>query len=289
MKIHGYLMIALAGLCPLCLSAQSAAPAKDPERQVHWALGAYFGTGWYRVDENRSVFIFRVPPRQTVRESELEEDGTRTLGIEIEYPLSFGLHQLKDIPDFIDLGNYATISFTPGVQVEIPVSQRWYLRPYAHLGAGYETTTSEWAGIWYGGLKSRYRLSEGPQRWSLLNAVYYAGYKPEFKSRGKFGSVMGGLEFQHPLGNLEFGGDRLWLDWHLTYNYLFDELTFHIDENHSVSIRDQWDLGLALSKGGRRIQIGPVSFEHIGLSWGVSSNGHYRAISLNLTSPFTAP
>ena len=51
------------------LHAQTVARDPEPIRQVHWAMGAFFGTGWYQVDDNRSVFVFRIPPRQTIRKS----------------------------------------------------------------------------------------------------------------------------------------------------------------------------------------------------------------------------
>jgi hypothetical protein len=275
-------------MIPSTLQAQALASDPEPVRQVHWAMGAFFGTGWYQVDQNRSVFVFRIPPRQTVRKSGFDENGNRKLGVEIHYPVSFGLHNMDDVPDFIDFDNYGTITFTPGVQIEIPVNDKWYLRPYAHIGAGYEKETSKWAGIWYGGLKSRYLLGESARlRWSLLNAVYYAGYKPEFEERGRYGSVMAGLEFSQPLGNWKLGGDQVRLNWHVTYNYLFDNLNFHVGENRVESIRDQWEFGLALSKDNKPMKIWFMSFEHVGLSYKVSSNGHYNAISVNLRSPFT--
>jgi len=251
-------------------------------------MGAFFGTGWYQVDDNRSVFIFRIPPRQTVRQAGFDGNGKRKLGVEIQYPLSFGLHRFDDIPDFINFDNYGTVTFTPGVQVEIPINKDWSLRPYAHIGAGYERESDKWAGIWYGGLKSRYLLGESDRlRWSLLNAVYYAGYKPEFEERGRYGSIMAGLEFNQPLGNLEIGGDPIRLNWHVTYNYLFDKLNFHIEEDRFESIQDQWEIGLALAKSNKNMKIWFMSFEHIGLSFKTSSNGAYKAISINLRSPFT--
>lgn len=275
-------------LLPASLQAQAVAREPDPVRQVHWAMGAFFGTGWYQVDQNRSVFVFRVPPRQTVRRAGFGQDGKRIVGVEIQYPLSFGLHRFDDIPDVIDFENYGTVSFTPGVQLEIPVNLRWSLRPYAHVGAGHEVDSSEWAGIWYGGIKSRYLLGESEKlNWSLLNAVYYAGYKPEYRERGRYGSVMSGLEFSQPLGRLTLGGSPLRLNWHVTYNYLFDKLNFHVDDDRVESIRDQWEIGLALAREGKPIKIGFMTFEQVGLSYKRSSNGHYRAISFNLRSPFT--
>jgi hypothetical protein len=260
----------------------------EPEEQVHWAVAAFFGTGWYKVDENRSAFIFRIPPRQTVQEAGWHENGKRKLGIEIQYPVALGLHTLDDIPDFIEFDNYGTIAFTPGVQVEIPVNEKWSLRPYGHLGFGYEKESNEWAAIWYGGVKSRYKLGESERlRWSLLNAVYYAGYKPEYKNRGRYASAMAGLEFNQPLRRFKLGGNPVWLNWHVTYNYLFDRLNFHVDEERVESIEDQWEVGVALGRGQRRVKIWFLSFEHVGLSYKWSSNGRYKAISLNLRSPFT--
>ena len=270
------------------LFAQESVPDQDPVRQVHWAMGAFFGTGWYQVDQNRSVFVFRVPPRQTIRESGFDANGHRRIGVQILYPLTFGLHRLDDIPDFIDFDNFGTISFTPGLALEIPVNDSWALRPYGHIGAGYEKDTRKWAGIWYGGLKSRYVLGDSDRlRWSLLNAIGYAGYKPEFEKSGRYGAAMAGLEFNQPISGLQLDGEPLRLDWHVTYSYLFDKLNFYVGEGRIESVQDQWELGLALSNNKNRLKIGFMTFEHVGLSYRISSNGRFRAISVNLRSPFT--
>jgi len=283
-----FLTLILLIAFPAVPYAQDATIAQEPSRQVHWAAAAFFGTGWYQVDQNRSMFVFRVPPRQTVRQSGFDASGKRTIGVEILYPLSFGLHKLDDIPDFIDFDNFGTVSFTPGVQLEIPINHQWALRPYAHIGAGYERESGDWASIYYAGLKSRYLLGDSERlRWSLLNSINYAGYKPEYQSRGRFGSAMAGLEFNQPLGRLQIGGEPLRLDWHVTYNYLFDKLNFHVDEDRVESVQDEWEIGLALGKSSGKMKIWFMNFEHIGLSFKTSSNGHYRAISLNLRSPFT--
>jgi hypothetical protein len=258
----------------------------EPAKQVHWAVGAFFGTGWYRVDENRSVFILRIPPRQTVRKAALDEDGRRRLGVEIQYPLALGLSSLDDIPDFIDFENYTTISFTPGVQVEIPIDDKWSLRPYAHAGYGWETGSQEGALIWYGGIKSRYRLADGRNRWSLLNGLYYAGYKPEFADRGRYGSAMVGLEFSHPLRSLRLDDGPLYLNWHLTYDLFFDRLNFHVDKDRVESFRDQWELGVALGKRDTPIRILFMEFQQIGLGIRWSSSGNFNALTVNFRSPF---
>lgn len=286
MRLRTALMAMLLAPAPAAVPADPVALGTEPAKQVHWAVGAFFGTGWYQVNDNRSVFILRIPPRQTVREAAFGEDGKRRLGVEIQYPLALGLSRLDDIPDFIDFENYSTISFTPGIQVEIPIDSRWSLRPYAHFGYGWETESQEGALIWYGGIKSRYRLAEGRTRWSLLNGLFYAGYKPQFEERGQYGSVMGGVEFSHPLRNLRLGDAPLDLNWHLTYNWFFDELNFHVDRDRVESFRDQWELGVALGKRHGPIKIWFMEFQQIGLGLRASSNGKFSGLTLNFRSPF---
>jgi hypothetical protein len=282
----------------MLLLALGAAPAQaqseppilpvetDPQEQIHWAVGAFFGTGWYSVDDNRSVFVLRIQPRQQIREALLEDEGQRPFSVEILYPLSLGFNQLDDVPDFIEFDNYATISFTPGVELEVPINPRWALRPFAHFGYGWEFESQEGALIGYGGVKSRYRLSDDRLRWSLLNGIYYAGYKPEFEDRGQYGALMAGLEFSQPLRNVELGGDALFLNWHLTYNWYFDRLNFHSAVDDFASFRDQWELGLAIAKRDQTLDFGFLSFEQIGLAFRWSSDGNFNAITINFRSPF---
>lgn len=280
------LLLLLGGLAPTPLPAQPLPPEAEPEKQVHWALGAFFGTGWYQVDNNRSVFVLRIPPDQKLCEASLDADGTRRVGLEIQYPVALGLSQLEGVPDFVEFDNFASLSFTPGVEWVVPVTPEWMLRPYAHLGYGWEQESGDGAVIWYGGVKSRYRLTGERHRWSLLNEIYFAGYEPEFDGRGRYSAVMAGIEWEQPLGELELGGDPLYLDWHLSYDWFFDPLKFHVDRNRVETIRDQWELGLALGKGRKPLEIGFLSFDHIGLGYRWSSSGSFDAIVLNFSSPF---
>ena len=60
--MHRIIWLLMFLLYPAAAAAQAVPYAEpEPEKQVHWATAAFFGTGWYQVDENRSVFIFRIP------------------------------------------------------------------------------------------------------------------------------------------------------------------------------------------------------------------------------------
>lgn len=271
---------------PSAVIAQEA--YQQPAKQVHWATAAFFGTGWYRVAENRSSFIFRIPPRQTLSKAGWDENGQRKLGVEIQYPVTLGMHKLDDLPDFIEFDNYGTITFTPGVAVEVPVREGWHLRPYLHAGLGYEASKDEWARIFYGGINSRLQLARDEKRsWDLLSALYFAGYEPSYKSSGRYAAVMAGAETRHRLEGFRLFEETTWLNAHLTYDYFFDRINFFVSPTERVSVRDTWELGLSLGHGERKVKIGWFTFEQLGLSYKWSSNGEYRAITVNLRSPFT--
>jgi hypothetical protein len=254
---------------------------------THWAFSAFIGTGWYKISDNRSVFVFRVPPRQVVRKSSFDELGKRKIGFEVHYPLTMGLNNVEDIGGVIKPDNFGTIAFTPGLELEIPVTSKWYLRPFAHVGWGKETDGGTSAWIYYGGVKSRYTPGNSKVDWSVLNAVYYAGYSPKKGVSDSLVSAMMGVEFRQAISWGEAWGDDLNLDWHVTYTRLVDRARFASPAQFGQSIDDQWELGLALRRSNKPLKIWFVDFEHVGLSFKSSSNGEFRAISVNLRSPFT--
>jgi hypothetical protein len=97
---------------------------------------------------------------------------------------------------------------------------------------------------------------------------------------------MAGIEAKQRMERFNIAGTPAWLNWHVTYDYMFDNLNFHVSEDEVVTIRDQWEFGLALSRGDRKIKIWFLQFEQLGLAYKISSNGKYRALSFNLRSRF---
>ncbi|HKX57233.1 MAG TPA: hypothetical protein VJN01_14070, partial [Xanthomonadales bacterium] len=205
-------------LCALLSSQPLLAQEQNPSG-MHWAFSAFFGSGWYEISDSESVFIIRAPLSQAWRESSFT-DGQRKPGIEFHYPLTFGLHNVNSFDDFTDVDNFGSVAFTPGLEVEIPVTEKWYLRPVVHVGWGTETDGGESAWIYYGGIKSRYTPGVGKLDWSLLNALYRAGYNDDAGDSGSITMAMAGAEFHHPLQASLGAYDQLQLNWHLTYSWL---------------------------------------------------------------------
>lgn len=286
--------VRLAMTVCFCLIAGSISEAKaqDDVAATHWAFSAFFGTGWYEIDDNRSVFIFRVPPEQQLRKPSFtpaSADGPakRQVGIELHYPLSFGLNSVHEISGIIDPGNFGSFSFTPGIELEIPLTAYWDLRPLLHAGWGKETNGGSSAWIYYGGVKSRFTPPNDLLDFSLLNALFYAGYDAGHQDSEQLASAMAGAEFRHPLPWVTAGGDRMNFDWHLTYSWLIDEAEFQLSRQISQSVSDEWEFGFALRRSGKPLNLWFMEFEHVGLALHWSTDGDYRAITVNLSSPFT--
>jgi hypothetical protein len=69
------MIVVMSVLILSCRDGMAQAVLQVPQPpNTHWAFSAFFGTGWYDISDNRSVFIFRIPPRQTLQESSFEQN-----------------------------------------------------------------------------------------------------------------------------------------------------------------------------------------------------------------------
>jgi len=260
--------------------------AEDPETEpVHWAYASFLGTGWYKLDNSQQVYVLRIPPRWNYRESSIDDTGARQLGIEFHFPLTFGLHKLEDVGDFVDFDNIGTVSFDPGVEIEYPVSERWHLRAYGHLGWGKAHDSDESAWIYDAGLKSRYAFNRGKLDWAIVNEIFVAGYDGNKEASDKLTGMLAGLDFSYPIGSL--GRDVFKLKWDIAYRWYENDPLFQRYATKPVSIEDEWEIGVAIARQDGPIKIWFLDFEHLGLIYRFNSDGSFRAVTVNFRSPFT--
>ena len=279
--------ILISALILLAISPSSSIAASFDTQPVHWAYSAFFGTGWYEIEGNRTVFALNLPIRQTLRTASFTEENKRIIGFEIHYPVTIGFHNVDDLPGFIDPDNFGTISFTPGLELEIPITPRWYLRPVVHFGWGTELNNGDAAWIYYAGIKSRYVFPMLSDNLSLLNSLYYAGYNPDIGQSNDLFSLLIGLELRQPLNKVRLKNEALDLHWNFAYSYLVEELAFTPPISSSTTLGDQFIAGLAVSLRERPFKLWFMKFDRIGLEYRFSSNGNFHAISLNMRSLFT--
>lgn len=270
----------------ISITDSPAAETKTVFEPVHWAYGSFFGTGWYQVEDARSVFVARVPIRQTLRTSSLTESGSRRLGVEIRYPVTVGLHDIEDLGSIIENDNFATASLTPGVEVEIPVNSRWYLRTLAHVGWGSDLRNDDSAWIYYAGIKSRYTFPAKKNQWSLLAGLFYAGYSPDEGRSDDLAVAQVGTELRQPLNKATFHGEPVDLHWTFMYSFLGNELHFNLPDGSFDPIQDQIELGLQISLRNRPFKLWFLDIHRLGVGYQFSSSGQFTAITLSMNSWF---
>lgn len=281
-------MVMAAALYTLPAIAESTAQDGAAPKRVHWAFSSFFGSGWYQIEDNRSVFVWRIPPRQTLRSASISETGEREIGIAIRYPFTLGLHKINDLEGILDADNFGTVSFTPGFEIDIPINQRWSVKPAAYLGYGREFQNDNSAWMYGVGLRSRYAFSaQGEVIWGLLAGADYVGINPD---RGRSDSLTAftlGVDVKHPMFKANWNNGEVDASWLFTYTWLDSEVSFFNPEGRSKPIDDVFEIGLALSPRGRPFNFWLYKPMQLGLSIQYSPEGDYVGIKFNSRSFYT--
>lgn len=281
MKTPAYLPRVLFFSACLLFSFAESRAQETPASTVPWAYGAYFGTGWYRIDGDREIYVFRYTPRWEYREASFSEDGTRTIGIEFRFPITAGLDNFSydDLVGSVDPDNLTSLSVTPGIDITVPITEKWQLRPFAAVGWGGTFNNSESVLTYWGGVKSRYSSQHGKLDWALLNSVTYVGHTPSEGPSDDFWPIMAALEFDYPLGNLKLGGEQSILNWYGMYTTFENRLENRLDDDSSVQITDQWEFGISIHKEHTPIKIWWFKYDRLGLAYRFSTSGDFKGIS----------
>jgi hypothetical protein len=281
-KLLLYLVLSLNGTMLMADGAEGPSPSDT----IHWAMASFFGSGWYQIDDSLSVLVVRMTPRQTVRESSFNRSGERSIGIEIKYNTTLGFFAFNDLPRTLDWDDFGIFSFTPGLELEIPITQDFYLRPFAHLGWGTDSDDSSSAWIWFGGIKSRYRFPQSRNDLAIIGNIYYAGYDPSDTDSDDMGGFGLGMEGSIPLESWAYGEKTLDLDWHAMYTYFSNEPVFTLPNNQPLQVEQVIEFGLALSPRQGMWDFVVWKPERLGLAVKWDPDTDFLGLTINFTSWF---
>ena len=269
-------------VAPFPVTAQQEFP-REPEL-VHWAFSSVFGTGWYRLANNRSAFVLRIPVRWTTREAGFDEHDKRRFGMDWHLPFTVGYHRLEEAGDFLAEEDYSTLSVTPGIEIEIPLNRVLSLRPFVKAGLGVQSGRDEDSWIWSTGMKSRLRLPMA-RSWDLLANAYWAGFRQVNGDGGDdIAGWLIGVEHSHGLGDTSFDAN-----WHFSWTGLSPPLEY-VESGKTLERNDLngfFALGFAISP-----RDGPWDFwlyrpHQLGFALEIDPRGDYFAIKFNSRSWFT--
>ncbi|HUF73922.1 MAG TPA: hypothetical protein VMR74_13600 [Gammaproteobacteria bacterium] len=256
---------------------------------IHWAYSAYFGTGRYELDNGDSTYVLGGRPRKLIREPTIGEQGERSAGIELFFPIAVGVYDFDptNIGGTARVDNVGTVSIVPGAAFEMRLDGRWSLKPFVHVGWGAEIDGDASAWLYWAGLKTQARFSAESFDWMLVNGLAYLGYSNDTGEDGNLLSVLTAFEFERP-SRYEIAGHQVRLHWHVAYTDYLNELKIapRLIGTDAVQIDDEWEIGAAFSTGEHRLGIKRLRWDRVGIAYRFSSNGDFEGIGLTFTSLF---
>ena len=250
------------------------------EPTIHWAYSSFFGTGWYKVSDERSAFILRAAPRWTFGEAGFDESGNRNIAYTLRVPVTLGITRLdfEDLPAILDPGNLATASLNFSVDADIPMTERFSMRPSAEIGHGTVLGENDSAWTYKVEVKTRYTFQSGRFDWGLLFDVGSVGYEPKKGESDDFTFAAVGAEFDHPVGWFSGEDSQTMLYWHVAYTDFIDEIEFNTGIEEIDSVANYWQLGAALGKRDKPVRISFLSFDRLGLAFRFSTTSELRGV-----------
>ena len=145
--------------------------AQRVDQLFNWYYAAAYGTGAYRIGEE-TVAVLRAPLSYRVRDATDDQWGVR-----VTVPVTAAVAE-SDLTDF-QLGrvHVAGFSVLPGIELALPLTQRWTLKPFAHAGRGWEVQGDGSAAIYSAGSSALYRVPLDEGRTAALGVkMTFAGY-----------------------------------------------------------------------------------------------------------------
>lgn len=251
--------------------------AERTDELFNWYYASIFGTGYYRIGEER-VAVLRVPLRYELRPASAEHWGVR-----LTLPVSAAFAQF-DLRDF-NLGQVKTQGLTvlPGIELEIPLRQDWTLRPFANLGGGWEIHTGASSTVFSLGATTLHTRPVGEaSRLALGGRLAYAGYSAGSEA-SQLLQLSLGSEIAVPAG-FAIAERAALVVIQLTGTVYFKELEFLLPSTGSTQISRELELGVALGVQ-RPFEILGVTFDRIGLAYRAGDND-LRGVRIVASFPF---
>jgi hypothetical protein len=140
-----------------------------------------------------------------------------------------------------------TLAVVPGLELQIPMSPRWTLKPFADFGVGrlLESPGTP-AYIFATGVRSAVALKRGDYTFTLGNGLFYAGDASFGRSDLEdYGAIENGIEIRRPLG-LTLHGFEPDLGVYAIYYYYPKPLVFTRFLQEPLKISHQGEIGFSI-------------------------------------------
>ena len=249
---------------------------EDELPPINFAYATWIGSGYYQLAD-RKLYVLRIPLAIPLRS--VNDDHW---GINLLLPVTFAYEQFDS--NFLDSITDDTpgTAFVPGVEVRIPVSKNWILKPFGQIGIGYSESTTTY--IYGGGIKSLYSFQWGRVDFGLGNSLVFAGEDATGNSEDEgFSMFQVGLDARH-LINFSTGNRDADIGSYVVVSQFMDTFDFFgINGEVSQRVRTLVQIGLTLGID-RPVTLLGIDFSLVGIDYTFGKD--FRGIGINLGFPF---
>lgn len=248
------------------------------EDYINYAYLTGLGIGGYNV-EDREAVAFQIPFSFQLRP--MEEDQ---FGIKLLLPVTLASlgGDVRNIGGVVIPLDATVVGVNPGVELQIPVTPEWTLKPFGRIGVGRDVSNDNNSFIFAVGLKSRYAIPWRKFQFALGTGIFYDGFKPRGQDKQDYASIGVGWDIIYPLG-LNLSGQDTNIGGYLAYYYYFDNLEFMQVSNSFLEISNQYEVGVTLGTYAP-IPIGPFKLQRFGIAYRFGED--FKAIRLISDFPF---
>jgi hypothetical protein len=243
---------------------------------INWWYSATFGTGFYKIGPAVATVV-RLPFSYRLHEM---EGGT--VGVNLLAPVTVAAYHLNlhDLNEFNLHEDVAAASVLPGAEVEIPMTERWRLKPFAQWGMGTEFSDPPlYATMYTGGVKSLYRFPGNDYKVSLGNALFVAGYRiRDGSERQGIGVFQIGLNAETPW-TMDLWNGPAYFNTHLIATSYRSKLAFANPE----PVYREYQIGFSF-RTARPVTFMGFGADTLGLGFRFANN--VRGLSLYTEFPF---
>jgi len=270
--IHGAAVRRWLAAVVLAFGATGSSHAGNEQVQVGYEYATWLGSGAYSVD-GRDVYILRMPFYKDLRQTTPEHFGIRAL-----FPVSVGWLNTGSLVS----NHLQTVTFTPGIQLDVEMRPYWHLKPYLQGGIGKDFSGGNLAYVGAAGVKSRLDFDLGEYRLSIGNELVTAGSRLHDGDNSAFTRFDAGVAISHPV-DWTIAGRQAQVSAFYINSYFFNQAFLFNSDLRRADISTINTVGLSLGVD-RPLHFLGLELRWVGLSYIFGSG--LRGVRLNAGFPF---
>ena len=266
-------------LCQVLVPGAMAAD-DDLDRTINIAYANILGSGIYEIG-GRSAYVLNMP-----FEFVLYEPKEADWSLNLLLPVTVGVLDVdwKEFWDGNENGDrLQTLGVTPGVELDMPLSERWTLKPFIHAGYIYDPNDDYDAWLTMAGVRSLFNYQLGEYTLGFGAAVTVAEQRPV--SRGDntgIGVIDLGLDVRRRM-SAKLRGQPLEMSVYAIASHYYNNLDLLDVEDDDFHVEQTFELGITLGTAQPFRLLG-IDWQRVGMGymWGDG----IKSITFNLGFPF---